>query len=214
LANGGVATACIVAWALLDRGSATSLWFIAFAGAYAAATADTWGTEIGTLAAEPPRSVLTGQPIATGLSGGVSPAGTAAENAGAVLIAVLTPFALVLALPAGSTTISLTSPALLAFLGARAPFAAFALITIVPVFVGGFAGAWIDSLLGETLQDRRWCPSCLRECETDPHVCGTPTEPRRGLTWMSNDAVNFFATFSGAALAAAAAFAIRHVLGI
>jgi uncharacterized membrane protein len=214
LANGGVATACIVAWALLDHGSASSLWFIAFAGAYAAATADTWGTEIGTLAAEPPRSVLTGQPIATGLSGGVSPAGTAAEIAGAVLIAVLAPVALVLALPAGNGTIELAGPTALAFLGARAPYAGFALITIVPVFIGGFAGAWIDSLLGETLQDRRWCPSCERECETDPHVCGTPTERRRGLAWMSNDAVNFCATLAGAALAAGAAFVMRLVLGV
>ncbi len=214
LANGGVATVCVVAWILVDRGSASSLWFIAFAGAYAAATADTWGTEIGTLAAEPPRSVLTGAPMATGLSGGVSPAGTAAEIAGAVLIAVLTPLALVLALPAGNTTIHLDAPAALAFLGARAPFAAFALVSVLPVFVGGFAGAWIDSLLGETLQDRRWCASCARECETDPHACGTPSTRRRGLAWMSNDAVNLCATLAGAGIAALIALALRTWLGL
>ncbi len=214
LANGGVATLCAVAWIAFAHGSATSLWFIAFAGAYAAATADTWGTEIGTLAAEPPRSVLTGAPIATGLSGGVSPAGTAAEIAGAVLIAVLTPLALVLALPAGHTTIQFSAPTSLAFLGLRAPFAAFAIVTVLPVFIGGFAGAWIDSLLGETLQDRRWCPACARECETNPHICGTPTTRRRGLAPMSNDAVNAAATLSGAAIAALIAFALRAWIGI
>ena len=90
LANGGIATACLLVWAYVDHSAATSPWFVAFAGAYAAATADTWATEIGTLAAKPPRSILTGKPLATGLSGGVSSAGTAAEIAGAVLIAVLT----------------------------------------------------------------------------------------------------------------------------
>jgi len=215
LANGGVATVCAVVWALADHGSGSSLWFIAFAGAYAAATADTWGTEIGTLAAEAPRSVVTGKPIATGLSGGVTPAGTSAEFAGAVLIGVLTPFALILALPGDNATVQLPMPQLLfPLLGMRAPFAAFALLTIVPVFLGGFAGAWIDSLLGETLQDRRWCPSCERECETDPHVCGTPTERRRGFPWMSNDAVNFAATLSGAIVAALIALAIHRALGI
>jgi uncharacterized membrane protein len=214
LANGGVATACITAWVLLDHGNASSLWFIAFAGAYAAATADTWGTEIGTLAPEPPRSVLTGKPIATGLSGGVSPAGTSAEFAGAVLIAVLTPVALVLALSPGHTTIDLPVSALLTSLGARGPFAAFAMVTILPVAAGGFAGAWIDSLLGETLQDRRWCPACARECETDPHVCGTPTKRRRGLAWMTNDAVNAVATLAGAAIAVLFAIGLRLLLGI
>ena len=212
LANGGVATACIVVWALVDHGSATSLWFIAFAGAYAAATADTWGTEIGTLAPDAPRSVVTGAPIATGLSGGVTPAGTAAEIAGAVLIAVLTPVALVLALPANNATIALPVSPFFAGLADRSPFAAFALLTIVPVFAGGFAGAWIDSLLGETLQERRWCPACERECETDPHVCGTRTERRRGLAWMSNDAVNACATLCGAAVATLVAIVLHLAL--
>ncbi len=56
LANGGVAT---LALAFALAGGATDLLFAAFAGAYAAATADTWGTEIGTLARGMPRSILT-----------------------------------------------------------------------------------------------------------------------------------------------------------
>jgi uncharacterized protein (TIGR00297 family) len=214
LANGGVATVCVVLWIALDRGSGTSLWFIAFAGAYAAATADTWGTEIGTLAAEPPRSILGGAPLAPGLSGGVTAAGTAAEIAGAVLIALLTPVALVLALPANNLTFPIVVSPLLAPLGERAAFATFALLTIVPVFAGGFGGALIDSVLGATLQDRRWCPACERECETNPHVCGTPTQRRRGLAWLGNDAVNAAATLSGAVLAVAAALVLRGVLGV
>jgi uncharacterized protein (TIGR00297 family) len=184
LANGGVATVCIVAWAVLDRGAVLSAWFVAFAGAYAAATADTWGTEIGTLAARPPRSIITGKLLATGLSGGVSAPGTAAEIAGAVLIAILTPPALLLALPGTPVTVHALAGLLL------------------PVFAGGFGGALVDSSLGATVQERRWCPACERECETAVHACGTATLFRRGLFWLNNDAVNFAATAAGAALAA------------
>ena len=212
LANGGVATLCAVLWILADRGRGTSLWFIAFAGAYAAATADTWGTEIGTLAAEQPRAILTRQALPTGLSGGVTSAGTAAEIAGSVLIAVLTPVALVLAVPANNSTIPLPVAPVLSGLGARAAFATFSLVTIVPVFVGGFGGALIDSILGDTLQERRWCPACKRECERNPHVCGTPTERRRGLAWVTNDAVNAVATAAGATIAVLAALASSAAL--
>ena len=84
LANGGVATVCAVC-ALLFH---SVPWAAAFAGAYAAATADTWGTEIGTLARGAPVSILTFRPIATGLSGGVTLPGTAAEVAGALILAL------------------------------------------------------------------------------------------------------------------------------
>jgi uncharacterized membrane protein len=76
---------------------------------------------------------------------------------------------------------------------------------MLPVFVGGFGGALADSLLGATLQDRRWCATCARECETPVHDCGTATQRRRGFAWMTNDAVNLLATAVGAALAAASA---------
>ncbi len=82
LANGGVATVCaLCAWYFHSPA-----WAAAFAGAYAAATADTWGTEIGTLARRTPVSILTLRPIATGLSGGVTLPGTAAECAGALVL--------------------------------------------------------------------------------------------------------------------------------
>ena len=84
LANGGIAAAC----ALAALGGA-QIWHVAFAGAVAAATADTWGTEIGTLQSAPPRSILSGKRIAAGLSGGVSPVGSLAEVAGALFLAVI-----------------------------------------------------------------------------------------------------------------------------
>ena len=59
------------------------------AGALAAATADTWATEVGTLLGGAPRSALTLQPLAPGMSGGVTPVGTLAAVAGAAFIAAV-----------------------------------------------------------------------------------------------------------------------------
>jgi uncharacterized protein (TIGR00297 family) len=170
LANGGVAT---LALAFALAGGATDLLFAAFAGAYAAATADTWGTEIGTLARGMPRSILTLRPIPTGLSGGITRAGTLAECAGAIWIA------------------------LLAGLVVHTP--------LVAVALGGIIGALADSVLGATLQELRSCPSCARTCETNPHVCGTPTALERGIPGFSNDLVNALATAVGALVAASLA---------
>lgn len=85
LANGGVAAACVLPY---GDGHAPLL-AAGFAGAFAAASADTWGTEIGTLVRSAPRSILTLRPIATGMSGGVTVAGTAATLAGAAFVALV-----------------------------------------------------------------------------------------------------------------------------
>ena len=163
-ANGGVAALALL---IAPRFGAPML--AAFAGAFAAASADTWGTEIGTLARGMPRSLLTFKPMPTGLSGGVTWQGTAAEIAGAFLVAIV------------AASVHLTP--------------------LFPVAVGGIAGAFFDSALGATAQSLRYCPTCERNCETDPHVCGTPTQLQRGFAWFENDAVNFAATFAGALLA-------------
>jgi uncharacterized protein (TIGR00297 family) len=177
LANGGVATACAVGSGFslsAAHPSGARLLMAGFAGAYAAATADTWGTEIGTLMRGLPRSILTGRPIPTGLSGGVTLWGSLAEIAGAGWIGLSTH-----GLPA------------LAMQPARANL-------FLPVALGGAAGALIDSLLGATVQELRRCPACERTCETNPHACGTPTALIRGMPGFSNDLVNFGATLGGA----------------
>lgn len=84
LANGGTAALCAL---LALRFGDVAL--IGAAGAFAAASADTWGTEIGTLARQPPRSVLTLAPVAPGLSGGITWLGTLATLAGAVVVGLV-----------------------------------------------------------------------------------------------------------------------------
>ncbi len=80
LANGGVAWACLLLWP-----HQPVLW----AGALAAAAADTWATEIGTRYGGTPRHVLTLRRVPAGTSGAVSGAGTLGALLGAVSVAGL-----------------------------------------------------------------------------------------------------------------------------
>lgn len=167
LANGGVATVCIALYLLTgDTG-----WWLAFAGAYAAANADTWSSEIGTLSRVPPRHLLTLRPLKAGDSGGVTLLGLLAGGAGSLLVAVV----------AGLT-------------------ASFALVQVVAVTISGFGGALVDSLLGATVQAKYRCVQCGDVVESARH-CGSPAEPAGGRPWMNNDAVNLFCTLTGAMVA-------------
>lgn len=78
IANGGVAALAALA------GS-----WPAFAGALAAATADTWASEIGRWSRTPPRLITTGTLVPAGTDGGITLLGTAGGIAGAGFIAGL-----------------------------------------------------------------------------------------------------------------------------
>ena len=168
LANGGFFAVA----ALLSLVLPSPLWWATGAGALAAATADTWGTEVGTLARGLPRSIVGGRPVPAGTSGGITLAGTVASVAGAAFVAALA--------------------ALAGWGGAAA----------VGAVVGGVGGSTADSLLGATVQARRWCDRCDRGTERDVHDCGAPTRPAGGLRWLGNDAVNALSGLAGALLGA------------
>ncbi|NPA26374.1 MAG: DUF92 domain-containing protein [Chloroflexi bacterium] len=162
LANGGWPTLMVLAqhWGWLDPELAWRLGTAAFA----AATADTWATELGVFHPRP-RWLLLGPPVAPGTSGGMSPWGTAAALAGAAWIglwaAILAPNG-----PQGRLLLTVT--------------------------LAGLVGAVIDSLLGATVQGMYYCPTCDKETEQHPihRRCGTRTVLRRGWPWMNNDVVN------------------------
>lgn len=154
--------------------------WVLFSAAFAAATADTWATELGVLSRSWPRSIRTWQRVPPGTSGGISLVGTLAAGGGALLIALVA----VLFWPLKATL-------LLERLG-------FGLI----ITSAGLAGSLVDSLLGATLQAIYWCPQCRKETERTPlHTCQTPTTLLRGWKWMNNDAVNFICTTSAALIA-------------
>src|SRR3989440_4728287 len=78
IANGGVAALAALA------GS-----WPAFAGSLAAATADTWATEIGQHSRTLPRLITNGRPVPAGTNGGITLLGTAGGIAGALFVAGL-----------------------------------------------------------------------------------------------------------------------------
>ncbi|GAC1689342.1 MAG: DUF92 domain-containing protein [Gemmatimonadaceae bacterium] len=166
-ANGGLFAALAIASLLAP----SPLWAVAAAGAIAAATADTWSTEVGTLSGGVPRSIITGRPRETGMSGAVTLAGTLAGVCGAGFIAILT-------LALGTT-----------------PRASAAVVA------GGVVGMTVDSLLGATLQARRHCPRCDRDTEQLRHSCDAWTLPVGGLPWLDNDWVNAMSGAVGASVA-------------
>lgn len=147
-------------------------WIALGAGSLAASAADTWATELGTLYGGFPRSILTWRVVPVGTSGGVSAIGSLAGLAGSGFVAVL---ALVFGWLAS---------------------------TAVAVAIGGVAGAVADSVLGATVQSRRWCDACNRKTERTVHDCGAGTRAVGGIGWIDNDMVNFVSGAIGGALAA------------
>lgn len=216
LANGGVAAALALLCSTPWGASRAQTLATAFAGALAAANADTWATEIGTLSPQPPRLITTGRRVAPGTSGGITPMGLAAAVAGAGTLGLV--FALLgpRAAPRGPECISTarsplagrSAPArgvrhtpLVSFSGAESGARRFRAAAL-----GGVAGALADSMLGATVQAMRWCPRCDVETERRVHRCGTPTTWLRGIVWVDNDVVNLACTLLGAGVGLLAGF--------
>lgn len=180
LANGGVATLFAALAALWP--DAAHLLYAGFAGALAAATADTWATEIGARSRTPPRLIVGGRPVPAGTSGGVTRLGNVAAVGGAVFIAAL----------AGAGVTAGAAPGEL-------------WIVVLGVAGGGLAGALADSVLGATVQAGYRCPTCGEPTERRVHGCGAVTLLVRGYRPIDNDLVNVAATGVGALLGVGAA---------
>src|SRR5207244_11910581 len=85
LANGGIFAGAALAMLVHPH----ARWIALGAGSLAASAADTWATEVGTLARGEPRSILDWRRVPTGTSGGMSAPGTGAAIAGALFIATV-----------------------------------------------------------------------------------------------------------------------------
>ena len=154
-------------------------WLAVGGGALAAAASDTWATEIGSLARGSPRHIITWQRVPPGTSGAVSVPGTLASIAGALLIAGL------------------------------AAISGWPRLVILATVVGGIAGSVADSLIGGTLQVRRWCDRCESGTEQSVHRCGTRTRVAGGIPWVDNDMVNISCVLVGGATAALVLMAVQ-----
>lgn len=171
-ANGGVAGWLAVGSVLYP----SPLWHWAFLGSMAAATADTWGTEIGTHVRGGTRNVLSGRPVPPGMSGGVSFWGSVGSMLGALCI--------------GATVI--------AFDHEQASVA----LAVGLVAAAGLLGAFADSVAGASVQALYRHPTTHELTERAASE-GRPHELVRGRAWIDNDRVNLLCTLVGAIAAAA-----------
>ncbi len=176
LANGLLPTLMVIAGLFIKNQTA----FLLYLGGLAAATADTWATEIGLRFGKQPRSILTGKLVAPGTSGGITLAGVLGAIGGATMVAL-----------AGYWSYRLFENVEIRWL----PF--------IGVSIAGFVAQFIDSLLGATLQRRNRCVVCGKITERGEH-CGQATNYESGWRWLDNDVVNIACGVSGIVLVAAA----------
>ena len=178
LANGGLGALMAALHALTGR----PIFMLGFAIAMAAATADTWASEIGVLSTRRPVSILSMRAVPRGTSGGVSPVGLIASCGGALFIALW--FVI------GYMVLEGWNPG---ELGAM----------LAAITGGGFLGSLVDSLLGATVQAQYWDEE--RDAPTErPSSHRGPNRLVRGAHCLNNDAVN--------ALSGALATALLFVL--
>ncbi len=163
LANGGCGTVVAALYMLTNQ----DIFSVAFAAAIAEALCDSTASAIGTRVRGKCIDICNFQPIESGISGGVSVAGTMGCVVSAVVVAVLA----------------------LAFRLADVS-------TMLIVFFSGIAGCFFDSYLGAKWQRKYRCKVCGAITEEKYH-CERKTELHSGSKNIDNDAVNFLSnTFS------------------
>ncbi len=134
-ANGGIPGALILLQSLLP---AVDLYPV-YVGALAAATADTWGTEVGTYVRGGTIQLPAFRAVPPGTNGGISAAGFLGGVAGAAVIAL----------------------SAMGWAGGR--------VGGGPIIAAGVVGALVDSVLGATLQARFACVVCGKPTERFRH---------------------------------------------
>ena len=171
MANGGLGSLVALLSALVP----SPIWFPVFIGVMGTVTADTWATELGTLAKNPPRLITTGDRLKWAPLAASRPLGTAVSLLGGLLIG----------LTAGlfDQEIVLWTAAII---GA----------------VGGLAGSLFDSLLARPYSESTIAIIARKTPKRKLHKCGHETRPLRGWSWLNNDLVNLLASVVGGAIAA------------
>ncbi len=134
-ANGGIAT--LVAVTAFYQPN--EILYIMFLGSVAAATADTWATEIGFFSRNKPRHIISFKAVDKGTSGGVSVVGTIGTIIGSLLI--------------GTTGVVF----------------GLGLKSVLIVTSAGVIGSLVDSIIGGTVQARFRCPVCDNHTEKHLH---------------------------------------------
>lgn len=166
LANGGVAGIIMILYMFYEIPQL----YLFYLAAIAAAIADTWATEIGTLTKQQPRLISNLQKVTTGTSGGVTILGIFGSVLGAFILAI-------------SGLLFLTN------LSSK-------IIILFLITVSGTLASLVDSYLGAIVQIKYQCPACNQITERKIHCNRIATIPIGGINWISNDIVNFINTVS------------------
>ena len=165
-ANGGVGGIIILIWYFFPERTALYYFYLA---SLAAVTADTWGTEIGTLWKGKPRSIISLKKVEPGTSGAISLQGIVGGIVGAFIVLLS-----VVAMNDSEFTVQV----------------------IAAIIFSGFVGSLADSILGATLQAQyQTSDGVLTEKK---FANGEPTTFIRGFRWMNNDGVNWMCALAGA----------------
>jgi uncharacterized protein (TIGR00297 family) len=141
------------------------IWLLGSCICIAAANSDTWASEIGSMSKANPISIKTFKRVDRGTSGAVSLLGTGAAVVGSFLIAII----------------------------------AYTLFDLrvedfYIIFIFGFIGNIIDTLLGAFVQAGYQCPNCGLKTERTFH-CGQQTKLVKGFPIFNNDMVNLLSGF-------------------
>jgi len=167
-ANGGIAGLLVIINSFFFKGD-SELIYAVFVSSLAAVCADTWGTEIGTLFKKKTLSILNFRTVNPGSSGGISVPGTLGAAAGALIIAL--------------SSLFWVSQNIYYY--------------IILISAAGISGSIVDSILGASVQRKNICAVCRNFTERLEH-CGETVKHYSGFKWLSNDAVNFCCSVSGA----------------
>lgn len=167
-ANGGVPALLGI---LMTVYPSSSL-FYAFIASIAAANADTWASEIGSVSRKKPFLITNFRQVDPGTSGAVSSLGTIAALFGSLFICLLSN--LYWGLPM--------------------------YITVLLV-IFGFAGNLMDTILGATIQVSFKCKICNVETEKSIH-CQHKTLQYKGYGYFNNDTVNLLSILFSAIITA------------
>jgi len=138
--------------------------FYMFLASIAAANSDTWATEIGKLSKTKPKDIISGRILTHGESGGITYVGLTGSIAGSAIIAIL------------------------------GFFLKFNFSIIMLIFISGFLGSLLDSILGSTLQGRFISGNGKTITESN----SKNKYLYSGLTFINNNTVNLICTISAA----------------
>jgi uncharacterized protein (TIGR00297 family) len=169
LANGAVPAVL----ALVAIATDNSIWILAAMCAIAAATADTWATEVGRLTGATPRSIISLKLVPVGTSGAVSVPGTIASLAGGVAIGGFVAFGIAAGWLDASTSWK---------------------VGFVTIAFAGLAGSLLDSGFGATVQETFRCDTCNETTESRGRHTTHVVRRNGGIPGINNDVVNLAST--------------------